>query len=362
MNRAGFASIERALGAASRGDDPAIHGMAARRAGRRALEAADRLQSYREYIARARAFKIARGWVDAPDGAAREFEREVLGHAQSALADVRVMSVSAVQAVRTYLRSGALDARMVAYRRALEAAGPVSVTELWREAIAPGNGAQALDRIGLSDALVRAIGDGLDPLELRIDVDRTRLVLTGTIEGRVVTGSVATDPRPARPPGTAALLHGGRWEAVASALERGEPAYLDGVGLDLGRSLRTEDLALHAALHSVREGVRHARKLEDTGLATYQGREPGIIGFTLMGLVLLLGAWMAHDMCRAEDATAGDAAACWLSMLAFAGVWLVFGLAFFTLSGGFDPAAQPQGPVGSVVQRAVLKDLEEQPA
>jgi hypothetical protein len=318
------------------------------------LDAAGRLHGYRQYLAQARASKASRGH-DAASAAA--FEREVQAQGRAALTDARALSRSALAVTRQLWSVGALDDRLAATREAAVAAGPVDAVELWERATTPA-GREVLRRAGFPDGLVQTTDEILRTLAARLTVDGSRLVVTAAADGRQVTGVVVTHPRSPRAATAGDLLTRGRFEALAAAAERGEPAYLEGVALDLAAGARAEELVLHAAFGLWREGVRHARKLEDSGLATYQGGDPAtaIIIIGAIGLAALIASAIVGHFCEDDDP---DSTACDVEKVLF--VVAFIGLSIFGAATGADdpPPSIQRLPFGSMLHHGVLTDLAE---
>jgi hypothetical protein len=122
-----------------------------------------------------------------------------------------------------------------------------------------------------------------------------------------------------------------------------------------------------------REAVRHVRKLKDTGLATYNGRDPASIAVVVIvvALVAILAASVTFIIC-AETGNAEDGQLCqWAYLLMFLGAqMLVF---FFTLLFSYsdDPSFDPltgednsddvgRGLGFSLLDIGVFEQLEQQ--
>jgi hypothetical protein len=340
----------------------AMHTAAAVRDARGALEAAARLQGYRNYLAQARTFKAARERSGSPD-VTSPIDGEVLVHGREALADVRTVSVTALDLVRTLRRGGALEPLAASWRDAVASAGSVRVADLWAVASASGEGREALRRAGVDDTLLQGLDESLGALDARVSVDGSHLVVEGTFDGRAVRGDVETGSRPARPSGVLELLTRGRFEVLADAVERGEPAYLDGAApAAAGSGARPEDVVLHGALAAVRESVRHVRKLEDTGLATHRGGAPGVIAaivFIVALSVFTAGIILVATHQCDDQASDYDGAACKIGRLLEALGFFVLFLVTARDNGGAMPGTTPSNglAIGSAVAHGVLADL-----
>jgi hypothetical protein len=351
----GSAAFVRALRRGGSLAQAGVHLEAVRREARQGLEAAVRLDGYRRYLARARAHK-ASARRDAASTAA--FEREVLAQGRASVSDAYALSRSALAVTRQLWSVGALDERLAATREAAASTGAVEVLELWERMTTPA-AREALRAAGFSDQLQETTDGIVRSLRARLSAEGPRLVVTATADGRALTGSVAT-VRAARPATAGELLSRGRFEELVAAVEGGEPAFLDGVSLDSRAGAPGEDLALLGALGVWREGVRHVRKLEDSGLATYAGGDPvtTIIVIGAIGLAALIASAILSAFCDEEEDP--DSTACIAKDVLF--VIAFIGLSIFGAVTGKDqapPSINNRLLSGSLLQRGVLADLGE---
>jgi hypothetical protein len=330
----------------------AVNTSAARRDAEDALGAAARLQEYRDYLTRARAAKARRGST-----AASSIDREALAHGRRALADARTLSTSALALVRNLSHGGAFDAAAASWVRGVQATGPVRIADAWERLVASDDGPSAMRRAGVGESVLRALGEGVRAVDAHVSADGSRLVVEGTRDGRQVRGALETAARPARPTGVMDLLTRGRFAALTDAVARGQPAYLDGVAPPRG-DVRAEELVLFGALGVLRDGTRHVRKLEDAGLATYEGGAPGVVAALLaIGVVLfVIGAIVVIAECKEENPSTGDSGACGVGRVLQA---LSAALLLYLFFSGDTPAPGTATNValGSVLVHGVVRDL-----
>jgi hypothetical protein len=207
--------------------------------------------------------------------------------------------------------------------------------------------------------VLRAIGEGVRGLDPTITVEGSRLVAEGTLRGRSWRGVVETAAPPARPRDVADLLARGRFDALAEELTRGEPAYLGASGV--GEVTRYEELVLADALATLREGVRHLRKLEDVGLAIHEGGDPTTIAAIAL-VVLIVSTLIVIAECESDESGGLDESSIDSNKACGIGVFL-WVLALVTL-GVLTGQKQGTGTgnanlvIGTVVVRGVGTDLE----
>ena len=323
-----------------------------------ALTAAARLRAYRDYLAQARAHKAS--------GAGRpgDIDRQVLIEARQAAVNMRTLATSALRVVGSLSRGGELHQLITLWRDAVESAGTVSVADLWRQATAGTERREAIRSAGVNDALFAVVDKTASVLDAQVTARDGQLVVAGLINGDAVTASLRTAPRPLRAASVGDLFMRGRFDALSDALAQGEPAYLWGLP-PMGNDVRAEDGALGAALVGCRECVRHVRKLEDTGLETYTGAEPGTVILIIAAVSLV--CFVVGDVLRGIYCPPGDeeqsldtgGTGCVIGkiikMIGLLGSVLVFGWE----AGKVTPYMTP---TGSVLIRGTLTDFALTPA
>lgn len=317
------------------------------------LAAAGRLLGYRDYVTRARVAKSKDG------RAAGQIDRAVLAQSHDALLDANTLAVSTLRVVRNLYRGSALDDRMDALRRSLEQSGTVAIIDVWERTTTSDDARSVLRRSGIDDAMRDAFGAAVRAADVRASADGSRIIVAGMVGGVPSQAAITTLPRPARPSGTIDLLSRGRFEVLADAFERGEPAYLDGLGLPVG-DLRAEEVAVGGVLTSYHNMVRHVRKLQDIGLDTYQGASGGLIA-GLVGLAFILAGIAVGEVgCPERSSSTGhhsdDSPACVIAgVLADIGLALLLALLLHKIAPPIQPSVAHS--VGSVVIHGVVRDF-----
>lgn len=324
-----------------------------RRVSQAALQSVTRLREYRAYLEQARAYKASGGMQ------ARAIDRQVLARGRDALGDIRTLAVSILDIVRSMRDGGTLGPLARSWRQALAKSGPVAAADVWAHVTSSESARDAIRTAGVDDALLAALGEGVQSTDARMSVRGDYIVVVGTFNGGPSEASLATAPRPARPASVAELLARSRYDAVADALKRGEPAYLDGVPY-LETDVRIEDVVLYGALAACADGVRHVRKLEDVGLETYRGGGPAaatILLYIALGAVGL-GSILSLDGCRTTDGHVHNPDECsWGKGLASLGGIILLGL----LGSGVHPPTSTSSSnlsLGSALIHGVVKDFE----
>jgi hypothetical protein len=323
-----------------------------------ALASATRLQRYRDYLAQARAYKASGA------GVSHRIDTQVLVEARSALSDVQVLANSTLSVFGSLSRGGALDQMTETWRQAVEVAGTISTLDLWNYAMAEGTNRNAIRAAGVDDALFAALDEAVRAADAQVSAVGDSLQVTGQVNGEPVNTSLATTPRPARAETVPDLLTRGRFAALSNALRHGEPAYLAGVPLVVN-DVHAEDVALYVAVTACQEGVRHVRKLEDTGLETYLGASPGVIAAIII-VALIVGLGLAAEYCGKQGIGAADHGGtdpsaqekCGLGgLLSFLAIILILlGHGGFSQSPGSTNVS-----MGSVLIHGVLRDFQVSP-
>jgi hypothetical protein len=300
---------------------PALDPDWARSEAARAVQAAEALRAYRGFLDGAREHKAGRGTLPA-------LEREVLAQARHAQAELRALSAASLRIARHLRGTGLLGDVLAATRAALKQAGRVSLADLLADVLDDPETAKAVSDLGMSHATLEAITAVVAGTDVTLEADDAGLRARSARAGRDVR-LVGRAPA-ARPESPGGLIFGrlfdaalDRWEtpgafpfdvAEVRPARRGQPIVSDPL-----------DAMLAAAVATRQEMARHVRKLEDTGLATYAGREPaslltaaGIIG-TVASVLLAVGGVLSL-VCAAEGRPGSSAciAGSFLLAIAFA--------------------------------------------
>jgi hypothetical protein len=274
----------------------------------RCVAAADRLRGYNAFLAQCRARK-------AQHQLPHDAERELAVRARTAFEHAGAMATSALLGARHAVNSGVLDQAFAAISSGVAAAGQVTVRALWHE-IAGMEGTRALlQATGISGEIHDAIAAALEGSDITLTAidDGVRVAAAGR------EPVVLRRRRGGPPQSPADLLLGGAFETVVEAIARGEAPVLDvneAAAAEGKDHVVVDPLdAMLAGTVTVRQLVAaHVRKLEDTGLALYEGASPVVeavvIGVIVAGIVLTVAGIVLIPLCPMLTNSADDRASC----------------------------------------------------
>jgi hypothetical protein len=247
-----------------------------------ALAKAGGLAAYQKYLTDVRAAKARR------KGASLAFERNVQAQARQALGDLGAFSGAALritqQMNQTNFWSQALD-----HMRTALGAGPVSAKQMWTELQQNDQYKSALRGHGLSDDIASAVTEAISNFDANLVMHRGKVAIETRVAGEGQPRRLSLKAPAGRPTSIADLLRRSQFEKVVSAFTNQEPVYLEAVSA--GRVLDYEpcDLFAYGAVAGRQRMAEHVRKLEDTGLATYQGNDPLTFFVAALAIGLFLG-------------------------------------------------------------------------
>jgi hypothetical protein len=256
------------------------------------IATANRLAGYRVYLAQARAYKSS---LSDP-GARRSLDNAVLAQAEQARDDVWALATQALSVTRALNQVGELDRFTQSWFDDVRSAGNVTVSELWPRA------KKILKERGASKVLVSEMDQGLGAHDIQVSADGSGVLLQLKQDGAVFKQQIEPKPTLGTPNNIVELMTRGRNDRLIDMIARQEPAYLLGAPTFDGTA-RLEDVILASALSATREAVRHVRKLQDSGLATYDGASPGfLVGWEIAGAVIVVvGVILMAIFCK-DDA------------------------------------------------------------
>jgi hypothetical protein len=181
---------------------------------------------------------------------------------------------------------------------ALRTNGPVTAGELWN-AIRDPRYATALEEHGLTPSRVSAVTEAVATLDARVVLHDGKVSFEMRAPGQSRPRRLSLRPSAERPRGIGDLLRRSQFEQVVSAFENDRPAYMEAMAPGVGPlDCEPSELCAFAAVVARQQMTEHVRKLEDTGLATYEGNEPTsslMIGLIIAGFLLTgLGAFIMY--------------------------------------------------------------------
>jgi hypothetical protein len=191
----------------------------------------------------------------------------------------------------------------------LKAAGPIKAGDLWTRIRTTESFRPCMERSGITDAMLDEFGAALARTDLAITAEGGAVVVYGKVDSEPVRARLAPRvPSKALPHDATDVIASGRFLALCDSLERGEAAYLLGAG-PLRDPPSLEDLLMSDALAAQRESVRHVRKLEDVGLATYAGQGAAVIVGILLAIAIV-GAIIVAFECDEQTPPGQDTDDC----------------------------------------------------
>jgi hypothetical protein len=281
------------------------------------MAAANRLAAYEVYLAKARVYKSS---LTDPV-ASRSFDRSVLAQARQANSDVWTVAAQALSVTRALSQVGRTRTTTESWFDEVHSAGTLRAVDLWTRKAQDG-----MTQRGATAELLSAISQALNTCDVRASTERPGVLLELNVNGATSKGHLAPEPPPDTPSGIVSQMMRGRTDQLVEMVARQEAAYLLGFPPFDGTA-RLEDAVAASALSATRDAVRHVRKLEDSGLATYTGASPALItGLVIAGIVLFaLGIAGAAVFCPGQSQA--DKELCDASgALATLGVLVILGL------------------------------------
>jgi hypothetical protein len=254
-----------------------------------AMAKAGTLLSYQSYLAQARSWKAARKTVPL------SFEREVQAQAAQALSDTRDLAMSALRMISQMKQAEQLDRIMDFAIAGIHAGGPAQIKDLWAHVANDPSARQAMKDQGLTDDLFAAMNDAMSKMDGQLYLKGGKLAMDVTATGQDEVRSVVFKRSAAgQPSNLHDLLTRGQFESMVDQFSQPGAVPLDLMTGAPG-DLEMADSVLAGSLQIVQLVAQHKRKLEDTGLETYAGNDPGTLAVLVaiggIGLLtLLLGA------------------------------------------------------------------------
>lgn len=256
-----------------------------------AIQGLEGLMAYQRFLADARSVKAQRRRVS------KAFESRVQAQSRHALLDLNGFMGSALRTAGQVDQNEYWHSNLQRIAAALNDTGPTTAQELWRDIRGRADVMSMLAGFGFSDSMAAMTDQTIAATDIgmRTTEGRVEIVTRGQSGGE--EGIICLTGRRARPKNVAELLGHASFDQLATAFSQPGDGYIPAVSAASPHVQPSELLAL-AAFVSRQLLVDHVRKLEDTGLATHTGGEPGtLLVLLLIGVTLYLsGLWIA-DMC-----------------------------------------------------------------
>jgi hypothetical protein len=262
------------------------------------VENAGRLLDYQRFLADARAVKAKR------KGASASFERSVLAQAQRARADLDGFSRSAVQMVQQLNHTDLWNQTLSRGAQTLRQTGPTGLDAMWAELTKTEEARTEFAKHGLSPQVTAAVTEAFGRIEATVSSRDGKVFVEARQSGDNQRRRVALSATPSRPKDLSQLLRRSQFDQVMSALTNGQPMYVEAVPAANAAAYTPPDLFAFGVAASRQRMHEHVRKLEDTGLATYEGNDPVsfIVGMLALAIFLGLVGSIILELCDDPDA------------------------------------------------------------
>src|SRR5262249_36947389 len=147
----------------------------------------------------------------------------------------------------------------------------------------------ALRSHGVTDEAAAAATDAISRLDARLIMNGSKVSIETRVAGETAPRRLSLKASPGRPTGIADLLLRSQLEQVVSAFTHQDAVYVEATSA--GRALDSEpgNLFVFGAVTARQRVAEHVRKLEDSGLATYQGNDPFTFLVAALAVSLFLG-------------------------------------------------------------------------
>jgi hypothetical protein len=248
-----------------------------------AMTKVESLAAYQSFLAAARAAKARR------KGVPLAFERNVQRQARQALADLQALSGGVLRVVQQANHTNIWADMLTRATSMLKTTGPVSAKQIWDEVRLNQEYLTALESHGLTAERVAAVTTGISRLDARLVLHAGKVSVETPVAGERAPRRLSLKASPGRPTGIVDLLRRSQFDKVVSAFSRNDPAYLEVVATEGPVDYEPGQVFAVGAVAARQRMAEHVRKLEDTGLATYQGNEAASTIFLVllvMGLIL----------------------------------------------------------------------------
>ena len=249
-----------------------------------AMTKVERLAAYQSFLAAARAAKARR------KGVSLAFERNVQRQARQALADLQTLCGGVLRVVQQVNHTNNWRDTLTRMTSMLKTTGPVSAKQIWDEVQLNQEYRTALESHGLTPDRVAAVTTEISRLDARLVLHAGKVSVETRVAGTSAPRRLSLKESPGRPTGIVDLLRRSQFDKVVAAFSRNDPVYLEVVATEGTVDHEPGQVFAVGAVAARQRMAEHVRKLEDTGLATYQGNDPGTAFIALVVIGLLLSA------------------------------------------------------------------------
>ncbi len=258
------------------------------------------LAGYEGFLAAARSTKMKR------KGATLAFERNVQTQGRQALGDMHEFGGAVLRLTQQVNQTNLWPSMLTRMAATLKASGPVKVKELWNEVWQNQRDPEyraALKNHGLTDEIAAAVTEGLAKADATLSLKAGSVAIEGKVPGSRQPSRVLLKAPGSRPTNVLDLLGSSQFDQVVSAFTHSDPVYLEVVPATSDRVSEPAHLFAVGTIMARQRAADHSRKLDDTGLATYEGNDPGtLIVLLVAGLAIgLIGVTILMACDESED-------------------------------------------------------------
>jgi hypothetical protein len=256
-------------------------------------EKASNLLAYQSYLADARAVKAKR------KGASVSFERSVLTQAHQARDDLDAFTDAAMRMTQQLNQSDLWSDTLASATKSLRDTGPITPSATWAELMQSEQITTAIAAHGVSPDIAATITDAIGKLDATASLRDGQVSIETQVPGESQPRRVALAAAPTRPADLSQLLRRSQFDGVMSALTNDQPTYIEAVPTAGIAAYRAPDLFAFGVVAARQHMTEHVRKLEDTGLATYEGNDPlsFIVALLVIGIFLALVGSIILELC-----------------------------------------------------------------
>jgi hypothetical protein len=285
-----------------------------------AMTKVESLAAYQSYLAAARAAKARR------KGVSLAFERNVQRQARQALADLQTLCGGVLRVVQQVNHTNNWRDMLTRMTSMLKTTGPVSARQIWDEVQLNQEYRTALESYGLTPDRVAAVTTEISRLDARLVLHAGKVSVETRVAGTSAPRRLSLKDSPGRPTGIVDLLRRSQFDKVVAAFSRNDPVYLEVVATEATVDHEPGQVFAVGAVAARQRMAEHVRKLEDTGLATYQGNEPGTIFIALIVIGLILSGVGLGIQYQCEHGAVQDPDVCAVGgLLLFLGIMCLAG-------------------------------------
>lgn len=248
-----------------------------------AVAKAANLFAYQKYLAAARADKARRKRVP------ESFERNVLAQARQARDDLDAFTGAGLRMIQQVNQTGLWGRTQAQFARTLRDRGPVDVRTMWAEIAGNAQYRTALAGHGISADMTAAMTEAFATLDATAVLRNGKVAVETRVAGERAPRRMALGAGASPPAGLSDLLRRSQFDRVAAAFANKEPVHLEIVPAAGLTAYEPADLFALGAVAVRQRMTEHVRKLEDTGLAIYEGNDPFSFTLALLVIGLFLG-------------------------------------------------------------------------